>query len=96
MQLCGLTQLQLFEEEEHHTRAILGSGPGGVYLAFRGTVTTRNALTDVQAWQTRHPLQPLPGRRARVHAGFLKVRHAPAASTQPAIYVTLRPTTPPA
>ncbi|KAL6784853.1 hypothetical protein ACKKBF_B03495 [Auxenochlorella protothecoides x Auxenochlorella symbiontica] len=75
--------LSLYPDLQHHelllepatdTRVLLVWGRSTLVVAFRGTVTRKNVLTDLEAWSTPH----LPsrknayGRTLRVHSGFYR------------------------
>ncbi len=47
-ELLGLDQHELLWEHGLDTKALLGWGMGGVAIAFRGTASLRNALSDIQ------------------------------------------------
>lgn len=66
-----LTGFDSFQDPQTDTRALLGWRDGCLVLAFRGTASKTNALTDVKAWKV--PVLPARhhhGRRVKVHAGF--------------------------
>ncbi|KAK9817450.1 hypothetical protein WJX74_010198 [Apatococcus lobatus] len=74
-ELLGLDQHELIWEHHLDTKVLLGWGPGGVAVAFRGTASLRNALSDLQVWRSDHP--PVRGSRMMwqrpvVHSGFLR------------------------
>ncbi|KAK9807992.1 hypothetical protein WJX73_000666 [Symbiochloris irregularis] len=53
--------------------AVMGWAPGLVVLAFRGTSSMRNALSDLKIMQMDHPVMNEIGhlgRRVQVHSGF--------------------------
>ena len=47
-ELLGLEAHELIWEHRLDTKALLGWGPGGIAVAFRGTASLRNALSDLQ------------------------------------------------
>ena len=72
MSLFGLTDFAALQEPSTQTRAVLGWRPAGgagapatVVLAFRGTQSLSNVLSDVKAWSVRWRGSYL----VRVHAG---------------------------
>ncbi|KAK9821824.1 hypothetical protein WJX74_001662 [Apatococcus lobatus] len=74
-ELLGLDQHELIWEHRLDTKVLLGWGPGGIAVAFRGTASLRNALSDLQVWRSDHP--PVRGSRMMwqrpvVHSGFLR------------------------
>lgn len=71
MALYGLQGFEAFRDETTDTRALLAWRDGCILLAFRGTASTTNALTDFKAWKT--PVEPQrrhQGRLVKAHAGF--------------------------
>ena len=48
MQLYGLKQLRVVREEKLDTKCFLAWNQDILVLAFRGTVSTRNAISDLQ------------------------------------------------
>ena len=48
-ELLGLEAHELLWEHRLDTKVLLGWGPGGIAVAFRGTASLRNALSDLQA-----------------------------------------------
>jgi len=74
LQLYGLTFVKVLRETKHDTKLLAATGPSAVLLAFRGTASTPGWLADVQAWQARHPRQPVgTSWPSLIHSGFLKV-----------------------
>ncbi len=68
--LFGFTGFEAFHDIRSDTRALLSWRDGLLLLAFRGTASAANALTDVKAWQV--PVLPRryhSGRLVKVHAG---------------------------
>lgn len=68
--LFGFTGFEAFHDVRSDTRALLSWRDGLLLLAFRGTASAANALTDVKAWQV--PVLPRryhSGRLVKVHAG---------------------------
>ena len=47
-ELLGLEAHELIWEHSLDTKALLGWGAGGITIAFRGTASLRNALSDLQ------------------------------------------------
>jgi hypothetical protein len=78
----GLYNLDHFDvvwERASNTKAIIGwtddPSCATIVIAFRGTASTTNVLSDLQIWR-RHPLEigaPLLGTAPLVHQGFLKM-----------------------
>ncbi|DBA74569.1 TPA: hypothetical protein ACH3X2_009444 [Trebouxia sp. C0005] len=73
--MCGLTGSELFCEVRRDTRCLMGWSNSTIVLAFRGTASMTNALSDLQAWRVAHP--PVRGHliffsRPLVHVGFLQ------------------------
>ena len=48
MQLYGLKQLRIVREEKLDTKCFLAWNEDILVLAFRGTASTRNAISDLQ------------------------------------------------
>ena len=48
MQLYGLKQLRVIREGKLDTKCILAWSEDTVVLSFRGTASTRNAISDLQ------------------------------------------------
>ncbi|KAK9861930.1 hypothetical protein WJX84_008755 [Apatococcus fuscideae] len=78
-ELLGLSGHELLWEHKLDTKVLIGWGPGGVTVAFRGTASLRNALSDLQAWRTHHHAHQHLAAGARsswmgqvVHTGFLR------------------------
>ncbi|KAK9824760.1 hypothetical protein WJX74_005593 [Apatococcus lobatus] len=74
-ELLGLEEHELVWEHRLDTKVLIGSGPNGIAIAFRGTASLRNAISDIQAWRADHP--PKRGskwlnKRPVVHSGFLQ------------------------
>ncbi|KAK9867024.1 hypothetical protein WJX84_001923 [Apatococcus fuscideae] len=59
-ELLGLEAHELIWEHRLDTKALLGWGPGGITVGFRGTASWRNALSDLQAWRIPHPPLRVP------------------------------------
>ena len=61
-ELLGLEEHELIWEHRLDTKVLIGSGPNGIAIAFRGTASLRNALSDIkvrlafQALQISSPL----------------------------------------
>ncbi|KAL0038251.1 hypothetical protein WJX79_010181 [Trebouxia sp. C0005] len=75
MNMYDLTGSELFCEVKRDTRCLMGWSDSTVVLAFRGTASMTNALSDLQAWRVAHP--PARGHnwlfsRPLVHLGFLR------------------------
>ncbi|KAA6428561.1 MAG: hypothetical protein FRX49_01437 [Trebouxia sp. A1-2] len=75
MNMYDLTGSELFCEVKRDTRCLMGWSDSTVVLAFRGTASMTNALSDLQAWRVAHP--PVRGHnwlfsRPLVHLGFLR------------------------
>ncbi|EIE21255.1 alpha/beta-hydrolase [Coccomyxa subellipsoidea C-169] len=73
MGLYGLEHSELFWEKARDTKLLMAWNDSRIVIAFRGTASMSNALSDVQAWRAVHP--PKRGRwgmRPLVHVGFLK------------------------
>lgn len=84
--LLGMTHLEEIREVGTDTFALIGYGPGRVILAFRGTASKQNVMTDIKAWSVPYPPHPRLSRAdlkkegwvqkatrglpVRVHAGF--------------------------
>lgn len=73
--LWDLEHFELFWEKSLDTKAIIGFNDDIVVIAFRGTASLKNAVSDMQVWRMRYP----PGQGSawtftapRVHGGFLK------------------------
>ncbi len=49
-ELLKLTGHELLWEHKLDTKVLIGWGPGGVAVAFRGTASLRNALSDLQVF----------------------------------------------
>ena len=49
-ELLRLTGHELLLEHKLDTKVLIGWGPGGVAVAFRGTASLRNALSDLQVF----------------------------------------------
>lgn len=47
-ELLGLETHELIWEHRLDTKVLIGSGPNGIAIAFRGTASLRNALSDLQ------------------------------------------------
>ena len=67
--LFGFTDFEAFHDAATDTRVLLSWRDGQLLLAFRGTASAANAVTDMKAWQT--PVVP-----RRYHAGRLVKAHA--------------------
>ncbi|BDA51092.1 probable phospholipase A1-Igamma1, chloroplastic at C-terminar half [Coccomyxa sp. Obi] len=73
MGMYELEHSELFWEKARDTKLLMAWNNNRIVLAFRGTASVSNALSDVQAWRVVHP--PKRGRwgcRPLVHVGFLK------------------------
>ncbi|DBA92558.1 TPA: hypothetical protein ACH3X1_002782 [Trebouxia sp. C0004] len=75
MNMYDLTDSELFCEVKRDTRCLMGWSDSTIVLAFRGTASMTNALSDLQAWRVAHP--PVRGHnwlfsRPLVHVGFLR------------------------
>ncbi|KAA6426189.1 MAG: hypothetical protein FRX49_04041 [Trebouxia sp. A1-2] len=75
MGLYNLTDSELFWEVQLDTRCLIGWNEHTIVVAFRGTASLTNALSDVQAWRVTHP--PARGHKLMctqplVHGGFMK------------------------
>ncbi|EFN52844.1 hypothetical protein CHLNCDRAFT_138296 [Chlorella variabilis] len=69
--LFGFTDFEAFHDAATDTRVLLSWRDGQLLLAFRGTASAANAVTDMKAWQT--PVVPRryhAGRLVKAHAGF--------------------------
>lgn len=53
-ELLGLEGHELIWEHRLDTKALVGWGPGGIAVAFRGTASWRNALSDLQVSTPQH------------------------------------------
>jgi hypothetical protein len=76
----GLSSFKEFYEESTDTYCIMISSSDTIVLAFRGTASRRNAVSDLKAWSTAYePCRTLLGIPLRVHKGFWEawstVRH---------------------
>ena len=58
-ELLGLEEHELIWEHRLDTKVLIGSGPNGIAIAFRGTVSLRNALSDIKVCTTFQTLQIL-------------------------------------
>ena len=58
LSLFHMTDFECFYEEVTDTYAIMGSGNGSIVLAFRGTASTMNIMTDLKAWSMPYPPHP--------------------------------------
>ena len=58
MQLYGLKQLRVVREEKLDTKCFLAWNEDILVLAFRGTASTRNAISDLQVCFPSTMLQP--------------------------------------
>ncbi|KAK9790342.1 hypothetical protein WJX73_005473 [Symbiochloris irregularis] len=73
LRLLGLNDVESFWDPALDTRAVMGWAPGLVVLAFRGTSSMRNALSDLKVMQMDHPVMNEIGHlglRVQVHSGF--------------------------
>ncbi|KAL3149444.1 hypothetical protein ABBQ32_002237 [Trebouxia sp. C0010 RCD-2024] len=73
--LYSLTDSNLFWELQRDTRCLLGWNDSTIVVAFRGTASMTNALSDIQAWRVAHPPargHTLCGTRPLVHVGFTR------------------------
>lgn len=58
LSLFHMTDFEYFYEEVTDTYAIMGSGNGTIVVAFRGTASTMNIMTDLKAWSMPYPPHP--------------------------------------
>lgn len=82
LEIAGLKEHLLIAEQSSDTQAIIGwssaaDGPRRIVLAFRGTASRQNVMSDVQAWRTPFPYQHQVAPsywtgRPMVHKGFLE------------------------
>ncbi|DBA97089.1 hypothetical protein WJX77_003952 [Trebouxia sp. C0004] len=73
--LYNLTDSELFWELQLDTRCLMGWSDSTIVVAFRGTASMKNALSDLQAWRVTHPPargHTFCGTRPMVHVGFMK------------------------
>jgi hypothetical protein len=71
--LFGLDHAEALWDEDSDTHAVLGWSASAAVVAFRGTSSLQNTITDLKSW--RVPLVPRRrhgGRLVTVHAGFQK------------------------
>ena len=54
MQLYGLKQLRTVREEKLDTKCLLAWSEDTLVLSFRGTASTRNAISDLQVTAQAH------------------------------------------
>ena len=54
MDAWGLTDVQSFWDRSRDTRALLGWSSSTVVLAFRGTASLKNALSDIKVEALHH------------------------------------------
>lgn len=47
-QLAGAEEFDTIVEDLYDSKAIIGWGPGGIILSFRGTASKKNAITDIR------------------------------------------------
>lgn len=71
--LFGLSQFETVWDDGTDTHACIGYSSTQAVVAFRGTQTLQNVITDLQTWQVALPghSRHRGGRPLRVHAGFL-------------------------
>ena len=58
MQLYGLKQLRIVREEKLDTKCLLAWSEDTLVLSFRGTASTRNAISDLQVVPQVHRCKP--------------------------------------
>lgn len=75
--LFGLEHFDIVWEKKTNAKAVIGWNSSTVVVAFRGTASVSNLLSDLQVWRVRHPKDAsMPSTIARVpmvHRGFLNV-----------------------
>lgn len=76
--LFGLEHFDIVWEKKTNAKAVIGWNASTVVVAFRGTASVSNLLSDLQVWRVRHPKDSsgAPSTFARipmVHRGFLNV-----------------------
>ena len=57
MQLYGLKQLRIVREEKLDTKCLLAWSEDTLVLSFRGTASTRNAISDLQVSGHAHQVR---------------------------------------
>ncbi|KAK9808474.1 hypothetical protein WJX73_010216 [Symbiochloris irregularis] len=85
MQLFDLEDIHMFWDPTLETKAIMGWSKKTVVLAFRGTASITNALSDLRVWRTVHPPRRgiyMMGSQPLVHSGFYKAWVARGLDTQ--------------
>ncbi|KAK9804602.1 hypothetical protein WJX73_006415 [Symbiochloris irregularis] len=73
--LYSIEQTCAFWEPVFDTRAVVGWRKDIIIVAFRGTRSMRNALSDLRVWQTEHAIVKEVahmGLRPMVHSGFYR------------------------
>ncbi|KAK9902208.1 hypothetical protein WJX75_007799 [Coccomyxa subellipsoidea] len=71
--MFSLEHSELFWEKARDSKLLMGWNTKRIVIAFRGTASMSNVLSDVQAWRAVHPpKRGRWGRRPLVHVGFLK------------------------
>lgn len=80
LDLYNLDHFDVVWEHTLNTKAVIGwtddPSCATIVIAFRGTASTTNLLSDLQVWRARHPGgigTPLLGTAPLVHQGFLKM-----------------------
>ncbi|KAI3436487.1 hypothetical protein D9Q98_005904 [Chlorella vulgaris] len=69
--LFGLDQHVTVWDDKTDTHCVLGWSASQVVLAFRGTASLQNAMTDIKAWKiTLAPHRRVRGELVKAHAGF--------------------------
>lgn len=69
--LFNLDQHAMVWDDETDTHVVLGWSDSQVVLAFRGTASLQNAMTDIKAWKmVLPPHRRVRGSVVKVHAGF--------------------------
>ena len=58
-ELLGLEQHELIWEHRLDTKVLIGFGPNGIAIAFRGTASLRNALSDIKVCLANQTMQIL-------------------------------------
>eukprot|EP00887_Chlorella_sp_A99_P000326 scaffold13.g326.t1 len=70
--LFDLEHWEKVEDEDTDTHAVIGWSSSQAVLAFRGTSSMENTMTDLKSWRVKYTLEPVwRGRKVGVHAGFL-------------------------
>lgn len=73
IELFSLSNFDVVWEPKLNTKAIVGWSKDKVVIAFRGTTSMSNLMSDVQIWRVRHPTgegKLLLGTAPMVHRGF--------------------------